>query len=180
MPCTLVGCHLLCSGLCLARGVVLQLFVQTYHRLLPAFWHFYNQCFCPFSWRHCGAGKLQCWISRCWLTRRAGQNHTCIRTYRLYIIYTVLLAGYYHTTYRVYIVYTVFLAGNCHTYGHIQCARLRFWHQPYNLEIVHLLTGARTGVWMGSSGWYEVWMHFSWRRGTAGMRSQLGTWRRWE
>jgi len=23
---------------------VLQLFVQTYHRLLSAFWHFYNQC----------------------------------------------------------------------------------------------------------------------------------------
>jgi len=44
MPCTVVGCHLLCSGLCLARGVVLQLFVQTYHRLLSAFWHFYNQC----------------------------------------------------------------------------------------------------------------------------------------
>jgi len=33
MPCTVVGCHLLCSGLCLARGVVLQLFVHTYHRL---------------------------------------------------------------------------------------------------------------------------------------------------
>ena len=44
MPGTVVGCHLLCLGLCLARGVVLQLFVQTYHRLLSAFWHFYNQC----------------------------------------------------------------------------------------------------------------------------------------
>jgi len=37
MPCTVVGCQLLCSGLCLARGVLLQLFVQTYHRLLSAF-----------------------------------------------------------------------------------------------------------------------------------------------
>jgi hypothetical protein len=37
MPCTVVGCHLLCLGSCLARGVVLQLFVQTYHRLLSAF-----------------------------------------------------------------------------------------------------------------------------------------------
>jgi hypothetical protein len=36
MPCTVVGCHLLCLGSCLARGVVLQLFVQTYHRLLSA------------------------------------------------------------------------------------------------------------------------------------------------
>jgi hypothetical protein len=44
MPGTVVGCHLLCLGSCLARGVVLQLFVQTYHRLLSAFWHFYNQC----------------------------------------------------------------------------------------------------------------------------------------
>jgi hypothetical protein len=36
--CTVVGCHLLCLlGLCLARGVVLQLFEQTYHRLLSAF-----------------------------------------------------------------------------------------------------------------------------------------------
>ena len=42
MPGTVVGCHLLCSGFSLARGVVLQLFVQTYHRLLSAFWHFYN------------------------------------------------------------------------------------------------------------------------------------------
>jgi len=25
-------------------GVVLQLFVQTYHRLLSGFWHFYSQC----------------------------------------------------------------------------------------------------------------------------------------
>jgi hypothetical protein len=37
MPGTVVGCHLLCLGSCLARGVVLQLFVQTYHRLLSAF-----------------------------------------------------------------------------------------------------------------------------------------------
>jgi len=37
MPGTVVGCHLLCSGFSLARGVVLQLFVQTYHRLLSAF-----------------------------------------------------------------------------------------------------------------------------------------------
>ena len=44
MPGTVVGWHLLCSGLCLARGVVLQLFVQTYYRLLSAFWHFYKQC----------------------------------------------------------------------------------------------------------------------------------------
>ena len=44
MPGIVVGCHLLCLGSCLARGVVLQLFVQTYHRLLSAFWHFYNQC----------------------------------------------------------------------------------------------------------------------------------------
>jgi len=44
MPGTVVGCHLLCLGSCLARRVVLQLFVQTYHRLLSAFWHFYNQC----------------------------------------------------------------------------------------------------------------------------------------
>ena len=44
MPCTVVGCHLLCLGSCLARGVVLQLSLQTYHRLLSAFWHFYNQC----------------------------------------------------------------------------------------------------------------------------------------
>ena len=43
MPGTVVGCHF-CSGFSLARGVVLQLFVQTYHRLLSAFWHFYNQC----------------------------------------------------------------------------------------------------------------------------------------
>ena len=43
-PCTVVGCHLLCLGSCLARGVVLQFFVQTHHRLLSAFWHFYNQC----------------------------------------------------------------------------------------------------------------------------------------
>ena len=39
-----VTLDLLCSGFSLARGVVLQLFVQTYHRLLSAFWHFYNQC----------------------------------------------------------------------------------------------------------------------------------------
>ena len=44
MPGIVVGCHLLCLGSCLARVVVLQLFVQTYHRLLSAFWHFYNQC----------------------------------------------------------------------------------------------------------------------------------------
>ena len=44
MPGIVVGCHLLCLGSCLARRVVLQLFVQTYHRLLSAFWHFYNQC----------------------------------------------------------------------------------------------------------------------------------------
>jgi len=44
MPGIVVGCHLLCLGSCLARGVVLQLLVQTYHRLLSAFWHFYNQC----------------------------------------------------------------------------------------------------------------------------------------
>jgi len=44
MPGIVVGCHLLCLGSCLARGVVLQLFVQPYHRLLSAFWHFYNQC----------------------------------------------------------------------------------------------------------------------------------------
>jgi hypothetical protein len=37
MPGTVVGCHLLCLGSCLARGVVLQLFVQTYHRLLQQF-----------------------------------------------------------------------------------------------------------------------------------------------
>ena len=37
MPGIVVGCHLLCLGSCLARGVVLQLFVQTYHRLLPTF-----------------------------------------------------------------------------------------------------------------------------------------------
>ena len=43
MPGIVVGCHLLCLGSCLARGVVLQLFVQTYHRLLSAFLHFYNQ-----------------------------------------------------------------------------------------------------------------------------------------
>jgi len=36
MPCTVVGCHLLCSGLRLAKGVVLQLFVQSHHRLLSA------------------------------------------------------------------------------------------------------------------------------------------------
>jgi hypothetical protein len=36
MPGTVVGCHLLCSGFSLARRVVLQLFVQTYHRLLSA------------------------------------------------------------------------------------------------------------------------------------------------
>jgi len=37
MPGTVVGCHLVCLGSVLARGVVLQLFVQTYHRLLSAF-----------------------------------------------------------------------------------------------------------------------------------------------
>ena len=37
MPCAVGGCHLLCSGLSLAMGVALQLFVQTYHRLLSAF-----------------------------------------------------------------------------------------------------------------------------------------------
>ena len=37
MPGTVVGCHLLCLGSCLARGVVLQLFEQTYHRLLQHF-----------------------------------------------------------------------------------------------------------------------------------------------
>ena len=36
--------HCLYSYIQVHRGVVLQLFVQTYHRLLPAFWHFYNQC----------------------------------------------------------------------------------------------------------------------------------------
>jgi len=36
MPGIVVGCHLLCLGSCLARRVVLQLFVQTYHRLLSA------------------------------------------------------------------------------------------------------------------------------------------------
>jgi hypothetical protein len=30
-------CHLLCLGSCLARGFVLQLFIQTYHRLLQHF-----------------------------------------------------------------------------------------------------------------------------------------------
>jgi len=44
MPGTVVGCHLLCLDSCLARGVVLLLFVQTYHWLLSAVWHFYNQC----------------------------------------------------------------------------------------------------------------------------------------
>jgi len=39
-PGTVVGCHLLCLGSCLARGVVLQLFVQTYHRLLQHFDNF--------------------------------------------------------------------------------------------------------------------------------------------
>jgi hypothetical protein len=37
MPGTVVGCQLLCLGSCLARRVVLQLFVQTYHRLLQHF-----------------------------------------------------------------------------------------------------------------------------------------------
>ena len=63
MPCTVVGCHLLCSGLCLARGVVLQLFVQTYHWLLSAFWHFYKQCLCnsfrQVIWLECES-KFQC------------------------------------------------------------------------------------------------------------------------
>jgi len=57
MPCTVVGCHLLCPGSCLARGAVLQLFVQTYHRLFSAFWHFYNQClinsFLQVIWLEC-------------------------------------------------------------------------------------------------------------------------------
>ena len=57
MPCTVVGCHLLCLGSCLARGAVLQLLVQTYHRLLSAFWHFYNRCmfnsFCQVIWLEC-------------------------------------------------------------------------------------------------------------------------------
>jgi len=57
MPGIVVGCHLLCLGSCLARGVVLQLFVQTYHRLLSAFWHFYNQClfnsFRQVNWLEC-------------------------------------------------------------------------------------------------------------------------------
>jgi len=35
--CTVVGCYLLCLGSCLARGVVLQLFVQNYHWLLQHF-----------------------------------------------------------------------------------------------------------------------------------------------
>ena len=37
MPGTVVGCHILCLGSCLARGFALQLFVQTYHRLLQHF-----------------------------------------------------------------------------------------------------------------------------------------------
>ena len=37
LPGTVVGCQLLCLGSCLARGVVLQLFVPTYHRLLQHF-----------------------------------------------------------------------------------------------------------------------------------------------
>jgi len=34
-----------CSGLCLARGVVLQLVVQTYHRLLSAFGTFITNAY---------------------------------------------------------------------------------------------------------------------------------------
>jgi len=64
MPGTVVGCHLLCLGSCLARGVVLQLFVQTYHRLLSAFWHFYNQClfnsFRQVIWLECESKVLLC------------------------------------------------------------------------------------------------------------------------
>jgi hypothetical protein len=45
MPGTVVGRHLLCLGSCLARGIGLQLFVQTYRRLLSAFWHFYNHAY---------------------------------------------------------------------------------------------------------------------------------------
>jgi len=37
VPGTVVGCHLLCLGSCLTRGVVLQLLLQTYHRLLQQF-----------------------------------------------------------------------------------------------------------------------------------------------
>ena len=39
MPGTVVGCQLLCLGSCLARGIVLQLFVQTYHRLQGGIQH---------------------------------------------------------------------------------------------------------------------------------------------
>jgi len=63
-PGNVVGCHLLCSGFSLARGVVLQLFVQTYHRLLSAFWLFFNQClfnsFRQVIWLECESKRQRC------------------------------------------------------------------------------------------------------------------------
>jgi len=52
---------------CPARGIVLQRFVQTYHRLLSAFWHFYNQClfnsFRQVIWLECES-KVCVWVLR--------------------------------------------------------------------------------------------------------------------
>jgi hypothetical protein len=64
-----------------SRGVVLQLFVQTYHRLLPAFWHFYNQClfnsFCQVIWLECES-KVSYFIHLVCTTKALTLTYICV------------------------------------------------------------------------------------------------------